>query len=337
MSLFTVREWWAKTTEAEEEFGPGCLCVANLDNHPEGALKVATGSYSGVLRLFSPVDRDYRVEDLMLEMNLEKPILQLAVGQFLSESTRLALAVLHPRSLVVYSVVAAAAGSGGMGGAALPSYFELARAYEHPLERPAYNLVAGPFGGTAYGRESICVQSMDGVLTVFEQERMALQRQLSKFLLPGPLAYCSKVDGFITYNSQMEVECYRYAVVAGAGGSAPGGSKDARKLHAEWSFVVGEEVIAIEIARFMRSLGPQQARMHACHVTSSSSARSRRARLARPPSSPCVTPLPAPSPPPTCPPTHARTPPPPRRRRWTSSSCRPTCCSASRRTAPSVR
>ena len=52
-------------------------------------------------------------------------------------------------------------------------------------------MVAGAFGGV-YGREHLCVQSMDGFVTLVEQDRLVGMRQLSKFLLPGPLAYCTK-------------------------------------------------------------------------------------------------------------------------------------------------
>ena len=46
--------------------------VANLDNDPSGALKLATGSFGGMLRLYYPRERDFKLEDLMLEQNMEK-------------------------------------------------------------------------------------------------------------------------------------------------------------------------------------------------------------------------------------------------------------------------
>lgn len=171
MSLFSVREWWLATPGADEEFGSGCLAIGNLDNTADGALKVATGSFAGLLRIYNPRDREYRVEDLMLEHQLSAPVIQLAAGQFLSDSNRVALAVLHPRSLTVYSLSAVAA-SGGAADAA-PSYFKLSQVYEHELERPACNLVHGAFGGS-YGQHQLLVQSMDGQLTLIEQERSIL-------------------------------------------------------------------------------------------------------------------------------------------------------------------
>ena len=59
-------------------------------------------------------------------------------------------------------------------------------------------------------RDSICVQSMDGILSFFEQESHISDGFLPNFLLPGPIVYISKTDLFITCNSQLEVESFRY-------------------------------------------------------------------------------------------------------------------------------
>ena len=116
-----------------------------------------------------------------------------------------------------------------------------------------------------------------------------MQRQLSKFMLPGPLSYCAKTDSMLTYNSQMEVprysrdtrrdaprcaeiqprcaeigaptvrlraqvDCYRFAsVTEGRGGTS-------KKLVADWSVVVGEHVHAISSARFSKALAASQVR-----------------------------------------------------------------------------
>ena len=48
----------------------------------DAAVKIVTGSLHGVLRIFHPRKRDYQVEDLMLEKQLDQPILQLSAGIF---------------------------------------------------------------------------------------------------------------------------------------------------------------------------------------------------------------------------------------------------------------
>ena len=90
MSLFQAREFWSAATGTEEEFGGGCLAIANLDNDPGGQLKIATGSFSGMLRLYFPREREFKLEDLMLEQDMERPILQLLAGRYLPDSERVA-------------------------------------------------------------------------------------------------------------------------------------------------------------------------------------------------------------------------------------------------------
>lgn len=50
---------------------------------------------------------------------------------------------------------------------------------------------------------------MDGMLMVFEQESYAFGRFLPGSLLPGPLAYSSRTDSFITVSSCQQVESYK--------------------------------------------------------------------------------------------------------------------------------
>ena len=159
MCAQTTHEWWGVSSGVCEDCCTGCLAVGNLDNTSDGMLKVATGSYSGLLRVYQPHEPVFRVEDVMLETLLDAPILQLACAQLLSDSNRIALAVLHPHSFAVYSLSAVASSAPGCG-KDVP-YFKLTLAYEHALDRPAFNFVHGPFGGTI-GHDLVCVQSMDG-------------------------------------------------------------------------------------------------------------------------------------------------------------------------------
>ena len=62
------------------------------------------------------------------------------------------------------------------------------------------------------------MQSLDGVLSVFEQDSAAFRRQLpaSSFLIPGPMIYLPKSDTFVTTDSAMFMHAYRYSVLASA-------------------------------------------------------------------------------------------------------------------------
>lgn len=80
--------------------------------------------------------------------------------------------------------------------------------YAHPLKRSAANFTVGHFGGTL-NRDFICVQSLDGLLTIFEQESFGFSCFLSVFLLPGPLAYVKKTDTFVTSGSNWYIQFFR--------------------------------------------------------------------------------------------------------------------------------
>ena len=59
------------------------------------------------------------------------------------------------------------------------------------------------------GKDFICVLSMDGVLTFYEQETFALQVNLPNFLIPGPLVYVSSTDSFLVVTAGRNIEAYR--------------------------------------------------------------------------------------------------------------------------------
>mmetsp|Transcript_47681 Transcript_47681/g.91053 ORF Transcript_47681/g.91053 Transcript_47681/m.91053 type:complete len:841 (+) Transcript_47681:257-2779(+) len=249
MSLFKAREWWRTNCGHDEEFDQGCLAIANLDNDPNGDAKVACGSLNGCLRIFYPRDRDFRVEDLLLEQTFEEPILQIEAGNLTSNGGT-SMVILHPKKLVVYTLQAV----GNQQNQA--SYYQLHKNYEHKLERTCANMVIGPFGNHN-NADYICTQSMDGQLTVFEHESVAFSRFLHHFTLPGPLCYVAKIDSFVTCNSSFEIECYKYQVLASsteekteAGGA---GLTQQKKVQVDWSFVLGEAALDIRVGRYSRT------------------------------------------------------------------------------------
>lgn len=73
------------------------------------------------------------------------------------------------------------------------------------------------------GLDHFCVQSYDGQLSFFECEVAAFSRFLPSFLIPGPLCYCLQSDSFITCSAAMELECYKYKVLATATGEKSSG------------------------------------------------------------------------------------------------------------------
>lgn len=239
MSLFKVREWWRGAAgSSEDEFDRGSLVVGNVDNNPDREDKIVVGSLSGMLRVYKPTGVGERVEDLLYEEDLGAPVLQLEVGR-LADKTKLSLAVLHPLKLAVYTL------SPGKGGA----YVVLEREYQHSLGHTSANMAIGPFGGASH--DSVCVQSFDGELTVFEQGASTLVRHLRGFLLPGPLAYVSGSDSLCTCTSAFELESYSYAALVAATEDDRSADEKAthltrqKKVQPEWRVTIGQPAIEL--------------------------------------------------------------------------------------------
>uniref|UniRef100_A0A8D0E015 Bardet-Biedl syndrome 9 n=1 Tax=Salvator merianae TaxID=96440 RepID=A0A8D0E015_SALMN len=252
MSLFKARDWWSTIVGNSEEFDQGCLCVANVDNNNNGEDKIIVGSYTGFLRIYNPHPMKpgdaMQPEDLLLEVQLPEPILQVEVGKFVSGTELLHLAVLHCRKLCIYAV------SGSLGNIDHGNQYQLKRMYEHHLQRTAFNMTYGPFGGIK-GRDLICIQSVDGMLMLFEQESFSFGRFLSGFLLPGPLAYSSRTDSFITVSSCRQVESYKYQVLAFAKDAETQESEEqkpgsGKRLAADWVLNIGEQALDIRVVSF---------------------------------------------------------------------------------------
>ncbi|GFY70032.1 protein PTHB1 [Trichonephila inaurata madagascariensis] len=174
-----------------------CAKDSDLENQD----KIITGSHSGVLRIYKPQPvkqedgtySSFRAEDLLLETQLKHPIINLGVGALSSTSSLLHLAVLQPFKLSVFAVSAV------QGSVEHGTQFKLSLIYEHNLQRHAFSLIIGYFGGI-HGKEMMCIQCLDGTLCFFEQERFSFSRFLPKSLIPGPMCYVPKTDSFVTVN-----------------------------------------------------------------------------------------------------------------------------------------
>eukprot|EP00793_Prasinoderma_coloniale_P000005 PRCOL_00005513-RA len=263
MSLFRVRERWAAAAAAGEQFACGALCCGALAGVRAGAC-IASGSLDGMLRVWRPASASAletsssgeegatRVEEMLLEVDLGVPVLQLEAGRFVVGADDDTLAVLHPRSLVVYAL-APADGGNGAGDAA---FYTLTKRYEHRLERSASCFAVGRLGGRG-DFDGTVVQSMDGELSVFECDVAAFRRFLPDFLLPGPLVYAQRTDTLVTANSRFEVQGFRYAQLVSAdegqtavGADANGGDSgiaSTKKVTADWSTNVGEGVMELAV------------------------------------------------------------------------------------------
>ncbi|KAG1651572.1 Protein PTHB1 [Nymphon striatum] len=259
MSLFRARELWSSTNGNDEVFDQGSICIANIDQNSDGKTQIVTGSHFGILRIYCPnADKNddgafigSKPEHLLLEVQLSQPILQVVVGRFVSSSVVNHLAILHPRKLFVCTV------SSVPGATEYGSQYQLEIAYEHNLQRSAYNLTYGPFGGVK-GRDFFCIQSLDGTVSFFEQDSFAFCRFLPKFLLPGPIQYVRRTDSFVTVSSSYQLECYKYQVLAVAADSKTKEEsqniKQGKKVSMDWFYNLGEQAVDICVSNFKNSI-----------------------------------------------------------------------------------
>ncbi|XP_066154098.1 protein PTHB1 [Euwallacea fornicatus] len=245
MSLFKTRLFWSTNSEDDEYFDHNSLIVSKLNSEHD---YIITGSQSGVLRIFSPnseTNEDgtlggFHPNDVIVEKIFDTPILQVGTGRLLSGNQLIQLVLLHPRVLSVYSLVFKA----GKTDHGNQTFLQLL--YEHKLRGSAYNFAVGPFGGSQQ-RDFICVQSLDGVLSFFEQESQVAYVALPDFLLPGPLCYVTRTDSFVVVNCDWSVATYRYKILSEAADESIDPIYAKPKIFCEWEFNLGESVLDIKV------------------------------------------------------------------------------------------
>ncbi|XP_045474293.1 protein PTHB1 [Harmonia axyridis] len=247
MSLFKTKNVWSIYCEDDETFDQNSMVVSPLNSEADF---IIIGSHHGVLRMFQPVlemnedalQTGFKASDLILEKSFSDPILQLGVGQLVSGSSLNQLAILHPKLVAVYSLVVKE------GVAEHGVQYILKLMYAHPLKRSAANFTLGHFGGTL-NRDFICVQSLDGLITIFEQESYGFCCFISTFLLPGPLVYVRKTDSFFTFGSNWFIQCYKYKNLYDAGHrtSDEEPSTTSTSVLSDWDYQMNEPILEMNV------------------------------------------------------------------------------------------
>jgi Bardet-Biedl syndrome 9 protein len=133
------------------------------------------------------------------------------------------LAVLHSKSLVIYAVETN------------HDTTQLATVFRHQLSRNSFNFTQGMFGKANH--EMICVQSLDGLLTIINKDSVQMEITLPDFYLPGPLIYAKHSDAFVISNTNFEIECYRYSTL----NMLVNSGKDKKSVKADWTCNIGEQ------------------------------------------------------------------------------------------------
>jgi Bardet-Biedl syndrome 9 protein len=271
MSIFTARELWsARAGHDGEEFDSRCIAVGSADNRKDASQTVVVGSLQGVLRIWRPEKRDYSPGDLLLEQDLGAPILQVSLGNFSRQFGPTCIGVLHPRVFSVYELSNSLAAQGDSGSGIV----QLHLLYSHQLQHVAHMFCFGPFGKRSpQDNDIVCVQSMDGLLSFFDDRAFLFARFLPLFLVPGPLNYVRDTDSFVTVNSSFELMSIKFQSIASGDGQADGTPSNdyaadmsapapspgsaieigtTKRLAVEWSVQLGEMALDIQVAKQQR-------------------------------------------------------------------------------------
>lgn len=228
MSIFEAKEWWSTTISNNEEFDGNSICIENIDNESPSKTKICVSSFSGFIRIFDPNFGAYRIENLLFEKFYDGPILQINTGNLIINSTDKQLAILQNKRVLVVSF-------SNLRGSASSRV-----CYEHKLVRNGYNFCLGRIGEKNY--DVIFVQSIDGVVSIYEQDSLVNSVSISEIIFPGPIGFLSRKDYFLISNTAYEVECYSYNNLA----TVTVKSED-KKISHNWVANIGELVKDIKI------------------------------------------------------------------------------------------
>lgn len=143
--------------------------------------------------------------------------------------------VLHPMKLTVYSLER----TDGL--AEHGNQFKLNLCFEHKLNKLAFSMCHGHFGGYK-AREFFCVTHLDCTLSLFEQDGISYETTLyGERLIPSKMIYNARTDSFLMVSSFCDLECYRYQDLSQLLDSS------AKSISPSWSLCIGEYPLDMQI------------------------------------------------------------------------------------------
>jgi Bardet-Biedl syndrome 9 protein len=228
MSIFEVKEWWSTIISKDEEFDGNSICIDNIDNDNQNKNKICVSSFKGILRIYEPSFGSTRVDNLLFERQHHQPIIQIGSGNFVINASDKQLAVLQAKKLIVYQFYN------------LRSGVSTKTCYEHKLLRNAFNFCIGRIGEKNY--DFIFVQSVDGVISIFEQDSVVNHVALNEVIFPGPIGFLSRKDHLLVSNTAYEIECYSYNNLA-----TTNSKSEDKKIIYTWTYNLGELVRELKI------------------------------------------------------------------------------------------
>ncbi|CAJ0942505.1 unnamed protein product, partial [Mesorhabditis belari] len=221
MSLFKLNEWYSNIFPTATSIATGELT--------KGRDQLCVGTEEGLIIVVDPGgNRGRGEESVLVQHHLNLPIIQLAIGEFVSAIDTKLLAVLCPHHLLLFRLVQSTSDG---------ATTKLEEVYTHALTEASYNMCAVP------GRNpQLFVQGVSCSLTLFQGEECVFQRAPIPALHPGPLVYCKASESLLITNAG-RINSVKFSLLASV-------SNTGKKITFDWSLNVGDMALDMVVAEW---------------------------------------------------------------------------------------
>ncbi|XP_021183522.3 protein PTHB1 [Helicoverpa armigera] len=239
MSIFKVKQWWSNDKLQNEEDIEGiqnanCLKVDKFNSHSDSdCILVGEGT---LLKVYKP-NLDEGSSHVLLETQFSDGVLQIETGKFTGNCEDRQILVLHPQSYEVFHLKR----KEGHMEAGQQNY--LVPIIKHSFTRKADSLTCGPFGNIKT-RDFICIQSLDGSLSFFDQDTFLFMCIFNDVIIPSPVSYIASSDSFVLCKSTWVIEIYSYQQLRE---SSELTLRQNKKNIPQWVYNAGEEITRVQV------------------------------------------------------------------------------------------
>ncbi|CAB3234515.1 unnamed protein product [Arctia plantaginis] len=238
MSIFKFKQWWSNDTSQNVNQNDGiqnanCLKVDKFNAYPDTDC-ILVGEES-LLKIFKP-----NIEDpshVLLETELSEVVLQIDTGKFTVRAEDRQILVLHPHGYEIFHLKRTE------GHMEAGDQNILSPIIKHSFTRKADSLTCGPFGNIKT-RDLICVLSLDGSLSFFDQDAFLFMCIFTDVIIPSPVCYIASSDCFVICKSTWVLEIYSYQQLREFSEIS---IRQNKKNVPQWVYNSGEEITRVQV------------------------------------------------------------------------------------------
>ncbi|XP_039746992.1 protein PTHB1 isoform X2 [Pararge aegeria] len=243
MSIFKVKQWWSNEKSQSEEYEDGiqnenCIIVDKFNSHNDSDLIIL--GQSCILKIYKP-RVDQNESHTILESRLDDIVLQIKTGKFSANCADRQILILHPNSYAIYELDK----QGGHSDVGDQNF--IAPVIKHSFTRRAHSTTCGPFGNSK-SRDLICIQALDGTLSLFDQDTFLFMCIFNDIIIPGPISYVAYSDLFIICKSTWILEIYSYQQLCEFSELSIRQNKNNTRIP-QWTYNAGEEIMSMQVIR----------------------------------------------------------------------------------------